>query len=272
VQTVILCGGRGTRLREETEFRPKPMVEIAGRPILWHIMKYYACFGYQDFILAVGYRGDMIRDYFLNYKYRNNDFTIDLGTGDIRVHARDLPDEAWRVTIVETGQDAMTGCRLKRVARYIDTDDFMMTYGDGLSDIPIDRLVAFHQQHGRLGTLSGVLAPSRFGELTIDGSRVVAFSEKPRETARYVCGGFFVFKRAFLDLLEDDPACVLEKAPLEDLAASGELMVYLHKGYWQSMDTYRDYLHLNQMWADHDRPWALWEQQKKQAGNEPSSA
>ena len=259
VQTVILCGGLGTRLREETEFRPKPMVEIAGRPILWHIMKYYAHYGYRDFILAVGYRGDMIRDYFLNYKVRNNDFTVDLETGAVDIHPRNGVAEPWRVTIVETGWETMTGSRLKQVGRYIRSDDFMLTYGDGLSDIPLPELVAFHRNHGRVGTVSGVLAPSRFGELTLDGNRVVAFSEKPRETSRFVCGGFFVFKKAFLEMLDDDPACVLEKEPLEQLAESGQLMVYLHEGYWHSMDTYRDYLHLNQAWKRGERPWAVWE-------------
>ncbi len=259
VQTVILCGGRGTRLREETEFRPKPMVEIAGRPILWHIMKYYAHFGYRDFILAVGYRGDMIRDYFLHYKVRNHDFTVDLETGDVEIHPRDEVSEHWRVTIVETGSEAMTGSRLKQVGRYIRSSDFMLTYGDGLSDIPIPELVAFHRSHGRTGTVSGVLAPSRFGELTLDGHRVVAFSEKPRETSRFVCGGFYVFKRDFLETLDEDPGCVLEKEPLERLATSGQLMVYLHKGYWQSMDTYRDYLQLNSAWKRGHRPWAVWE-------------
>lgn len=268
MQTVILCGGRGTRLREETEFRPKPMVEIGGRPILWHIMKYYASFGFKDFILALGYRGDQIRDYFLHYKLRNRDFTIELNSGHIEVHAQsDLED--WRVTLVETGPETQTGGRLKQCARFLRDDDFFFTYGDGLSDIPLDQLLHFHRAHGRLATLSGVLAPSRFGELSLEGDRVRQFSEKPQESARFVSGGFFVFKRGMLDTLENSPDTVLERAPLEHLAQQDELRVFRHTGYWGSMDTYRDYLQLNEQWARGERPWARWE---SAAAPSPASA
>ncbi len=258
MQTVILCGGMGTRLREETEFRPKPMVEIGGRPILWHIMKYYAHFGFKEFILALGYRGDVIRDYFINYKLRRHDFTIELETGRIDIHRRS-DGEDWRVTLVETGDAAMTGARLKRIEPFLRGDRFFLTYGDGLSTIPIDRLLAFHRSHGGIGTVSGVLAPSRFGELAVEGRRVVRFSEKPRIPSRYVCGGFYVFERRFLREVSADDSCILERDPLERMAASRELFVYLHDGFWHSMDTYRDYLFLNEMWQRHERPWALWE-------------
>jgi len=258
MQTVILCGGLGTRLRAETEFRPKPMVEIGGKPILWHIMKGYAHYGYREFVLALGYRGDDIRDYFLNYKLRSHDFSIELSSGSVEIHDQEGAED-WRITLVETGAESMTGARLARLERYLTGDDFMLTYGDGLSTIPIPELVQFHRDHGKLGTVSGVLATSRFGELTHRGSSVVRFSEKPQETTRYVCGGFFVFKRRFLDYLSQENSCVLEQEPLERLTADNQLQVYLHDGFWASMDTYRDYLHLNERWRDHNRPWAVWQ-------------
>lgn len=258
MQTVILCGGRGTRLREETEFRPKPMVEIGGRPILWHIMKYYASFGFKDFILALGYRGDQIRDYFLHYKLRHRDFTIQLDTGHLEIHAQGAQED-WRVTLVETGLETQTGARLKQCGRYLQDRDFFCTYGDGLSDIPLDSLLRFHQSHGRQGTLSGVLAPSRFGELALDGDRIKQFAEKPQESTRFVSGGFFVFQRTLLDALDSSPDCILERGPLESLATRDQLRVYRHSGFWGSMDTYRDYLQLNEQWARGERPWARWE-------------
>lgn len=257
LQTVILCGGRGTRLREETEFRPKPMVEIGGRPILWHIMKYYASFGHKHFILALGYKGDIIRDYFLNYKLRNHDFTVDLGSGGLEIHSQGERED-WKVTLVETGDLTMTGARLKRCERYLTGDHFLCTYGDGLSNIPLDTLIQFHYEHGCLGTLSGVLAPSRFGELTLEGDTALSFSEKPVELARLVSGGFFVFRRGMLQYLDDDPTCTLERTPLERLAQESQLKVFRHDGFWASMDTYRDYLHLNEQWDRGDRPWARW--------------
>lgn len=258
MQVVILCGGKGTRLREETEFRPKPMLEIGGRPILWHIMKYYASYGFKEFILALGYKGDHIRDYFLHYKLRHRDFTVELATGDLTLYDHEQTED-WRVTLVETGEHNLTGSRLAQCGRYLRGEDFFCTYGDGLSTIPLDELLSFHRSHGSLGTLTGVLAPSRFGELTVEGDRVKTFSEKPIEPERFVAGGFFVFRRTFLERLRVDPTCVLEREPLEGLAHDQELRVFKHEGFWASMDTWRDWQALNDRWQRGDRPWARWE-------------
>ena len=257
MKVVILCGGMGTRLREETEVRPKPMVEIGGRPILWHIMKTYAHFGYRDFILCLGYKGEVIKQYFYNYEVLSNDFTVDLRSGEIVVHKTN-DEHGWRVTLADTGLTTKTGARVKRVQRYLDSDLFMVTYGDGVTDLDLRRLVAFHQAHGKIGTVTGVSPPSRYGELLIAGDRVMAFREKPPEGTAVINGGYFVFKRAFLDYLSAGDECVLERAPLERLANDGELMVYSHTGFWQCMDTYRDMEYLKELWNLGEAPWKVW--------------
>ncbi len=258
IQTMILCGGLGTRLREETEYRPKPMVEVGGRPMLWHIMKIYAAHGFTDFVLLVGYRGDQIKEYFLNYEALHRDFTITLGQPNSVTFHDAHPDESWRVTIVDTGHATMTGARVKRAARYLTGDRFMVTYGDGVADIDLKALVRKHASGGRLATVTGVRPPSRFGELVVAGDRVNRFSEKPQLDEGLINGGFFVFERRALDYLSEDTGCVLEREPLERLTGDRQLGVYPHTGFWQCMDTYRDYQLLNQLWDAGSPPWKVW--------------
>jgi glucose-1-phosphate cytidylyltransferase len=255
-KVVLLCGGQGTRMREETEFRPKPMVEIGGRPILWHIMKIFAAAGVSDFVLALGYRGAMIKDYFLHYDAQNSDLSLDLATGAVDVHRRHRED--WRVTLVDTGIDTMTGGRVQRVAPYLGDDDlFLCTYGDGLAALDIRALLRFHHAHGRLATVTGVLPPSRFGRLVTDGAAVASFLEKP-DRAERINGGYFVFDRRVIERLGDDPGCILERGPLEGLARDGELMVYEHDGFWQCADTIRDVELLRALWDAGAAPWRIW--------------
>ena len=257
MKTIILCGGEGTRLKEETEYKPKPMVEIGGKPILWHIMKMYAHFGFKEFVLALGYKGNVIRDFFLNYEFYNNDFTITLGNHkDIAVHGNS-DETGWKVTLVETGLKAMTGSRIKQCEKYIEEDNFMVTYGDGLADIDISKLVEYHKSHGRIGTLTGINPPSRFGELHVEENQVTKFSEKSKlEGPRgKINGGFMLFKRKFFNYLSADRGCILEREPLEKLAHDRELMLHHHTGYWQCMDTYRDYLLLQEAWNSGNAPW-----------------
>ena len=258
IQTMILCGGQGTRLREETEHRPKPMVEIGDRPILWHIMKMYASCGFTDFIVCLGYKGEQIKEYFLNYEAMRNDFTIELGKRDTLTFHSDHAENGWRITLVDTGIETMTGARIKRASRYLTGDRFMVTYGDGVADIDARTLVAFHAARGTLGTVTGVRPSSRFGELLTSGERVVQFSEKPRTHEGLINGGFFVFERGVLDYLTDAPGCVLEREPLEKLAADGQLSVFQHPGFWQCMDTYRDLQYLTQLWDAGAAAWKTW--------------
>lgn len=242
---VILCGGQGTRLREETEFRPKPLVPIGGRPILWHIMRRYAMFGYGDFLLALGYKGEMIKDYFVNYDLRNHDICVDLGTRSVSF-LEAHHDDPWRVTMVDTGDYSMTGGRLKRLQRHLEgNDEFFMTYGDGVADVDLDALLAFHRASGCAVTVTGVRPIARFGELHIDGERVVRFAEKPQTDDDLINGGFFVMTPAIFDYIDDD-AAILEKSPLERLAVEGRLAVYRHDGFWRCMDTVRDMEALNE--------------------------
>jgi glucose-1-phosphate cytidylyltransferase len=258
MKVVILCGGMGTRLREETEYKPKPMVEIGGKPILWHIMKTYAHYGHTEFVLCLGYKGNVIRDWFLHYQARNNDFTVELGSGDVQVHGRHAESD-WKVTLVETGQKAMTGARLWRVRQYLDGHDFALTYGDGVARIDIAAEEHFHRSHDRIGTLLGVRPQSRFGELVTDGVRVESFEEKPVIGGpRLINGGYFMFKRSFLEYLKDDENLVLEQTPLRTLARDGQLMTYHHDEYWQCMDTYRDFELLNKEWDSGQAPWKVW--------------
>lgn len=259
MKVVILCGGMGTRLREETEYKPKPMIEIGGKPILWHIMKHYAFHGFKEFILALGYKGDTIRDYFLNFYKYNCDFTVDLANGgDVHIHSCNL-EEDWKVTLVETGKASMTGYRTKLCGKYIDGDHFMLTYGDAVSDVNIHELVEFSKKENKLGIVTGVFPPSRFGDLVTDKNQVLKFSEKVKDVERQepINGGYFVFNRTFLDLIPDDPSCDLERLPMERLTEKKQLSVFRHYGFWQCMDTYRDSIQLNEMWSKNP-PWKMW--------------
>lgn len=253
MKVLILCGGKGTRMREETEFKPKPMVEIGGRPVLWHIMSIYARYGFKDFVLPLGYKGEVIKQYFHDYALRNSDFTVNLASGRLVQH--DSPPLDWNVTLCDTGPETLKGARIKRVARHIDTERFMVTYGDGVADIDLAALVKFHEQSGKLGTFTGVRMPSRFGAVETDEKgNILSWQEKP-VLNQYINCGFFVFERAFLDYLDEDEHCDLEKAPLERLAATGQLGMYAHHGSWQCMDTLRDVQELNAVW---DKGQAFW--------------
>lgn len=257
MKVVILCGGLGTRLREETEIKPKPMLEIGGMPIVWHIMKTYAHYAIRDFILCLGYKGEVIKDYFYNYEIRSNDFTIELGTKQIDIHPRHS-EKGWKVTLVDTGLNTMTGARIKRIEKYINDDTFMLTYGDGVTDLNINDLLSFHKDHGKIGTITGVNPPSRYGELCLYDDQVISFAEKPEIGLNSINGGYFVFNRKFLSYLKDEDSCVLEKQALEKLASDGELKVFQHKGFWQCMDTYRDYMYLTELWQKGNAPWRVW--------------
>jgi len=270
MKVVILCGGKGTRLREETEFRPKPMVEIGGRPILWHIMKLYAHYGFTDFVLCLGYRGSMIKQYFLNYESMVNDFSITVGKHEGQVQYHNAHEErSFTVTLVETGLETLTGGRLKRVEPFIPDGTFLMTYGDGLADINISKLVDFHFSHGKVATVTAIRPTSRFGKLEIDPSGLVRqFSEKPL-VDEWINGGFFVFNRGVFNYLGYDGA--LEERPLERLAEEGQLMAYNHDGFWYAMDTYREYLYLNELWNKQQAKWRIWEQEKSTGTSGASS-
>jgi glucose-1-phosphate cytidylyltransferase len=258
MKTVILCGGQGTRLREETEFRPKPLVEIGSKPVLWHIMKLYAHHGFSDFTLCLGYRGNMIKEYFLNYEAMNNDFTICLGAKAHTIFHDAHQEQDFRVTLADTGQETMTGGRIKRIQKYIDGDTFLATYGDGLSDVNIPGLLAFHKSHGKIATITTVRPYSRFGILQTDsGGQVTAFSEKPQLDG-WASAGFLVFDNKIFEYLDGDD-CTLEREPMERLAAEGQLMAYRHNGFFYAMDTYREYLYLNDLWNSGKAPWKIWE-------------
>ncbi len=258
MKVVILCGGLGTRLREETEYRPKPLVDVGGRPILWHIMKLFDHHGYRDFILCLGYRGNMIKDYFLNYQAMSNDFTISLGA-QARIAYHNAHDEQdFKVTLADTGLNTMTGGRIKRIQRYIDEPTFMATYGDGVADVDLKALLAFHSRHGKLATVTTVRPTSRFGIVELDDSgRVRRFQEKPVGEG-WASAGFFVFNREVFNWLEGDD-CVLEREPMERLARDGQLMAYRHDGFFFAMDTYREYQALNEMWDRGEAPWKVWD-------------
>lgn len=259
IVVVILCGGLGTRLREETEIRPKPMVEIGNKPILWHIMKIYAYWGFRDFILCLGYKGEMIKEYFLNYEILNNDFSIELGVNrKITVHG-DSGEKGWQVTLADTGDKSLKGSRIKRIQKYLKGETFMLTYGDGVINLDLNKLLAYHQKHGRVGTVTGVRPPSRFGELIAEGNQVISFAEKPQSSTGLINGGFFVFNRGIFDYLSEDENCDFEVGPLEQLAADGQLMVYKHEGEWACMDTYRDMQYLNYLWKESRAFWKVWE-------------
>ncbi len=258
MKIIILCGGLGTRLREETEFRPKPMVHIGSRPILWHIMKIYSHFGFNEFILALGYKGSMIKDYFCNYEIMNSDVTIELGNPE-GFHLHNTHDEVgWKITLADTGLYALKGARLKKLQKYISEDIFMATYGDGLSNVDINALLDFHMHHGKMATVMGISPTSRFGELKTDGNRVTSFSEKPQSVENFVSGGFFVFNKSIFDYLSFDDPCDLEVGALEQIAKDGQLMVYKHQGFWACMDTLRDVDYLNGLWDAGQAHWKTW--------------
>ena len=256
MKAVILAGGLGTRLSEETSIRPKPMVDIGGKPILWHIMKMYSQFGICDFIICCGYKGYIIKEYFANYFLHSSDVTFDISNNSIHVHQKRA--EPWTVTLVDTGEQTMTGGRLKRVAEFIRSDDFFcLTYGDGVSDVNLSELVAFHRQHGKLATLTATSPPGRFGALEIRDRRVVNFKEKPRGDGAMINGGFFVLNPKVLSYITDDTT-IWEQDPLKMLAADGELMAYEHDGFWHPMDTLRDKYYLEDLWNSGRAPWKLW--------------
>jgi glucose-1-phosphate cytidylyltransferase len=258
MKVVIFCGGAGTRLREETEFRPKPLVEVGGRPILWHIMKLYGHHGFREFVLCLGYRGHMIKDYFLNYDAMNRDFTICLGSAAPPVFYGEHEEQNFEVTLADTGAETLTGGRLKRVAHHLSGEKrFMVTYGDGVSDVDIPALLEFHRSHGKLATVTTFRPTSRFGILSVDEERRVrSFREKPRADA-WASAGFFVFEREVLDYLEEGEVS-LEQEPLQRLAAEGQLMAYQHEGFFYAMDTYREYQLLNETWSNGRAPWKKW--------------
>ena len=258
IKVVILCGGFGSRLKEQTEVKPKPMVEIGRMPILWHIMKTYAHYGFHEFILCLGYKGEVIKEYFYNYEMLANDFTIELGTKSFEVHSNHS-ESGWKVTLVDTGLNAMTGARVKRIERLIDGDTFMLTYGDGVGDIDIDALLKFHRSHGKVMTVTGVHPPGRFGEMRANSSGIVTgFNEKPQVASGCISGGYFVCRNAIFDYLNDADDLVFEKEPMRRLVEDKQMMVYQHDGFWQPMDTHREYLLLNEMYENDQAPWVKW--------------
>ena len=252
MKVIILAGGFGTRLSEYTESLPKPMVSIGGKPILWHIMKSYAHFGHNDFYVALGYKAEVVKEYFLHYRTLNADFTVDLGTGTVTSHQ--LNEVDWKVTLVDTGLHSLTGGRVKRMKPYIGKETCLLTYGDGLSDVNIEELLNFHNNHGKMVTVTAVHPGARFGELEMKGEKVVSFQEKPQTVQGWINGGYFVIEPEFFDLIKEDQT-ILEREPLERVAEMGELMSYQHKGFWQCMDTKRDRDSLEGFWSSGKAPW-----------------
>ena len=257
METLILAGGYGSRLGNIAENTPKPMVTIGGRPILWHIMKIYSFFGFNDFVILLGYQGVKIKEYFFNYHMMNNDFTIDLADNRIS-YADENNVEKWKVTLVDTGVDTLKGGRIKRAEPYLEAEVNMLTYGDGVADVDIKELVEFHRSHGKILTLTGVRPPSRFGELLVSDARVRSFEEKPQVSSGMINGGFMVFNKELLARLTPDKNCDFEFGVLEDLAKQGEIMVYEHKGFWECVDTERDLNHLNKLWNENKASWKVW--------------
>jgi glucose-1-phosphate cytidylyltransferase len=259
MKVVILCGGKGTRLREETEFRPKPMVPIGNRPILWHIMKTYAHHGFKEFILCLGYKGDMIKDYFRNYLWHTCDTTLKLGRQPAVQFHNSHGEEDWSVTLADTGENSMTAYRVRLIQKYLGADEhFLLTYGDGVGNIDIPASIAQHRQSDKACTITAVHPPGRFGELSLTGSAVRGFNEKPQTEGGFINGGFMVCSRKLFDYLPDDPGMMMEQAPMRDLAAAGALGAYQHAGFWQPMDTYQEFVLLNQLWESGRAPWKLW--------------
>ena len=255
MKVAILAGGFGSRLSEETELRPKPMVEIGGRPILWHIMKHYATYGFNDFVIALGYRGDYIKKYMLDYSSLSGNLSINTTRGEVLRDRHDVED--WKIGLVETGTKTQTGGRIKRLAPWLSDSTFMLTWGDGVSDVDLRALLEFHRSHGRLATVTAVRPPARFGKLTLDGERVARFAEKPQLDEGWINGAFFVLEPQVLEYIEGD-STHWEREPMERLAAEGQLMAYRHQSYWQCMDTLRDKRHLEKLWDSGNAPWKTW--------------
>lgn len=260
MKVVVLCGGQGTRIRDASELLPKPMLPIGGRPILWHIMKGYSQYGYRDFVLCLGYKGWLIKEFFLNYRSMTRDLRIVLGTNHSVETLAGQQEEDWSVTLAETGDTTQTGGRVAAIRRYVEGDDlFMLTYGDGVADLDIGRLVAFHRFHGKVATVTAVRPPGRFGEMRVDDGVVTEFSEKANSTVGHINGGFFVFDaKRIWDYLDVDASCVLEREPLRRLSAARELVAFDHAGFWQPMDTAREYTLLNELWSSGRAPWKTW--------------
>ncbi len=257
MKSVILAGGLGTRISEESHLRPKPMVTIGDMPILWHIMKIYSHHGVNDFIICLGYKGYMIKEYFANYFLHTSNVTFDIQNNKMEVHQRNA--EPWRVTLIDTGESTMTGGRIKRVRSYLGEEDFCCTYGDAVSDIDIKAQIAFHKKQDKLATVTAVLPPGRYGALAIDGDRVQNFQEKPPGDGGWISGGFFIFKPSFIDKYIEDDTTLLEQSPLHTLASDGELNAWRHSGFWHPMDTLREKKQLESMWSSGKAPWKLWE-------------
>lgn len=259
MKVVILCGGKGTRLREETEYRPKPMVPIGGRPILWHIMRTYAAHGHTEFILCLGYKGEVIKDWFRNLHWMMSDVRVTLGEGGSVQFYDDMEERGWTVTLAETGEETMTGGRIKRIEKYLkDDEEFLLTYGDGVGNIDINASIEYHRASGRTLTLTGVRPPGRWGELKIEGGQVTNFFEKPQTSDGRINGGYFIANRSLFKYLNDDPMLVFERAPLNSLSADGELGCFPHDGFWQPMDTYQEFMLLNRLWNDGEAQWKVW--------------
>lgn len=256
MQAVILAGGLGTRLSEETAIRPKPMVEIGGKPILWHILKIYSHYGINDFIICCGYKGYLIKEYFANYFLHMSDVTIDMSKNEMEVHQKRA--EPWKITLVDTGDETMTGGRLGRIKKFLNGESFCFTYGDGVGNIDIASSIDFHKKHGKLATLTATYPPGRFGALDIENNRVTEFKEKPQGDGGMINGGFFILEPGVVDLITDDK-CIWEQEPLMTLASKGELMAFEHHGFWQPMDTLRDKQNLENLWAAGAAPWKLWD-------------
>jgi len=255
MKVALLAGGVGTRLAEETEIKPKPMVEVGGQPIIWHIMKHYAHYGMDEFVIALGYKGEVIKRYMVDFCSLANDLTVDLRRGEVKVHDGQRPD--WQVQLIDTGKDTLTGGRIKRLAPFLGNETFMLTWGDGVSDVELDKLLAFHKAHGKLATLTAVRPPARFGKLTLEGDAVTLFEEKPQLGEGWINGAFFVLEPGVFDYIDGDDT-QWEKAPLERLAADGQLMAYRHTSFWQCMDTLRDKYLLESLWQKGRAPWKVW--------------
>jgi glucose-1-phosphate cytidylyltransferase len=255
MKAIILAGGLGTRISEETSVRPKPMVEIGGKPVLWHIMKNYSTHGINDFVICCGYKGYVIKEYFANYFLHMSNITFDMQNNKMEVHQQSA--EPWRVTLVDTGEDTMTGGRIKRVADYVGKEDFCCTYGDGISDVNITALIEFHKQHGKLATLTATQPPGRFGALELSGNDILKFQEKPQGDGSWINGGFFVLSPKVHDYIKDDQT-IWEREPMNRLAQERQISAYFHSGFWQPMDTLRDKNHLEELWASGKAPWKTW--------------
>ena len=255
MKVVILAGGYGSRLGSLSELIPKPMIEIGGKPIIWHIMKTYAHYGFKDFVIALGYKGHVIKDYFYNIKHRNNDFTVNTVSGDITFH--NTNDDDWNVTLVDTGLNTLKGGRIKRLEKHLD-DVNMLTYGDGVANIDVNHLIEYHKSHGKKVTISGVRPPSMFGEIIQEEGKVISFEEKPQTSKGFINGGYMVFDKQILELLTTKEDCDFEFGPLEELAANGEVMTYRHEGFWECADTVRDLNHLNKLWNTGKADWKVW--------------